>query len=49
MAGIGSDDLIPLVVVVGAAVAVWLYNVLTGSRPGRRGRTPPRQPPSAGV
>ena len=45
MAGIGSDDLIPLVVVLGAALTVWLYNLLTGSRPGRRGRTPRKEPP----
>ena len=46
VARIGSDDLIPLVVVLGAALAVWLYNALTGSRPGRRGRTRQRPPPT---
>ena len=46
MARIGSDDLIPLVVVLGAALAVWLYNALTGSRPGRRGRTRQGPPPT---
>jgi hypothetical protein len=46
VAGIGSDDLIPLVVVLGAALAVWLYNALTGSRPGRRGRNRQGPPPA---
>jgi hypothetical protein len=38
MFAVGLDDLAPLVVVAAVVAAVWVYNVATRSRPGRRGR-----------
>jgi hypothetical protein len=45
MLAIALDDIVPVVVVAGTVIAVWLYNVATGSRPGRRGRRPPASAP----
>ena len=43
----GLDDLVPVLVVVGAVAAVGIYNVLVKARPGRRGR-PDRPKPTNG-
>jgi hypothetical protein len=35
---IGWDDVMPLLLILGAAFGVWAFNALKGARPGRRGR-----------
>jgi hypothetical protein len=36
-----ADDLVPILVVLGAVLGVWAFNRFTGSRPGRRSRRAP--------
>ena len=43
MAFVGFDDLMPVLVVVGAVVGVGLFNLLANARPGRRGRSTRRK------